>query len=308
MEHKFSKLDLNKLKFSTCVCDLCGSSTSEKKLSVSFLNYEFQFVKCLECGLIYQNPSLERESLNHIYDSLDYWDHKNSDHTGIDMLNYYSYFSENAIRLKTAELRLKMLEVNLNKNSRILDLGTSEGLFLHVAKKRGYKHVYGMDISQPMIEYGKKTYDVDIVNADFEGTWPFETSFDVITCFTTANILQPSRVFANIRSNLKIGGYFYFTFCDAERLVSRILGSRLYAYRPTATTVYSRKTIDLYCKNNGLKIIKIWNDIQIAPIARIAGFVKMPVLSKILKRLNLDNASIKLALPTQYAACAKKIE
>ena len=201
-----------------------------------------------------------------------------------------------------------MLEVNLNKNSRILDLGTSEGLFLHVAKKRGYNKVYGMDISQPMIEYGKKTYNVDIMDSDFEGKWQLETPFDIITCYTTANILKPSRVFINIRNNLKIGGYFYFTFCDAERLVSRMLGPRFYAYRPTATTVFSRKTIDLYCRNNGLKIMKIWNDVQYAPIARIAGFVKIPLIDKILRYLKLENASIKLILPTQYAAYAKRIE
>ena len=49
---------------------------------------------CLNCGLIYQNPSLDKESLFHIYDTIEYWNHKESGRKDSYMHNYFSYLSE----------------------------------------------------------------------------------------------------------------------------------------------------------------------------------------------------------------------
>lgn len=300
----FCNLRTSELKFVKRTCDLCGSNETEPVYSVSFLGLEFSFVRCPVCNLVYQNPVLDKESLERIYETLDYWDHRHKSSNDSTMLNYYSYLGEEEIRRNTAQMRVKSIMKYLPAGSRVLDLGCSDGSFVRVLSEHGYR-ASGIDISNAMISYGRETYGVEIVRSDFEEDWPFDEPFDAITCYATlSNIVNPSRVFANIRKHLHTGGYFFFNFGDCNRLVSRLLKSRLYLYRPTVCTVYSRKTISDYCNKQNLRILKIFNDVQVVPLLRLFGFLRAPLLMKACELLGLEKSNLKMALLTGYTACA----
>jgi len=222
------------------------------------------------------------------------------------MLNYYSYLEEEDDRRRTAKIRIKWMSPYLPKGSRILDLGCSDGLFVHALSESGYR-ASGVDISEVMISYGRKTYGVDISRVDFEDEWPFNETFDAITCYATlSNIINPSRVFENIRRYLRPGGLFFFNFGCIDRFVSRILGSRFYLYRPTAATIYSKKTVMTYCERSGLKLRYLINDIQVVPVARLVGFFRIPGSLWFLKCLGLEDTSMRMWLLTGYTACASR--
>jgi len=59
------------LTFETVSCDLCGSDRQEKVISghdqLTGLPGTFQFVRCLDCGLIRQNPRLVPSALDLYY-------------------------------------------------------------------------------------------------------------------------------------------------------------------------------------------------------------------------------------------------
>ncbi|MDD2689717.1 MAG: class I SAM-dependent methyltransferase [Candidatus Omnitrophica bacterium] len=300
----FCTLRTSELKFVKRACDLCGSKEAEPVYSVSFLGLKFSFVRCPACSLVYQNPVLDKESLERIYETLEYWDHRHKVSAESTMLNYYSYLGEKEIRRSTAELRVKSMMGYLPEGSRVLDLGCSDGSFVRCLSGHGYR-TSGIDISNAMISYGRKNYGVDIYRADFEEDWPFTEAFDAITCYATlSNIVNPSRVFANIRKHLRPGGYFFFNFGDCNRLVSRLLKSRLYLYRPTVCTIYSKKTISDYCNNQSLRILKIFNDVQVVPLLRLFGFLRIPLLMQTCELLRLEKSNLKMALLTGYTACA----
>ncbi len=281
----FSSLDSSKLKFIECVCDLCGNKESQVIYSVYFLGLKFCFVRCCVCGLVYQSPVLDKESLKNIYETLEYWEHKGSANS--TMLNYYSYFEEEDMRRRTADIRINWMAPYLPKGARVLDLGCSDGLFVDVLAKSGYR-ASGIDVSSAMVSYGRKIYSVNIFRADFEEDWPFTEPFDAISCYATlSNIVNPSRVFANVHKHLRPGGYFFFNFGSYDRLISRFLRSRLYLYRPTVCTIYSKKTVTDYCHNHNLKILKIFNDLQVVPLARLLGFFVFRVVLVYLSVLGL---------------------
>lgn len=295
---------MSKLKFVNRGCDLCENKEGIAVYSVPFLGHNFSFVRCSNCGLIYQNPILNKESLGKIYESLEYWEHKQKNGAKSDMLNYYQYLEEENIRRRTAEIRVKWMSSHLKKDARVLDLGCSDGLFVDVLSKTGYK-ASGIDVSSTMISHGRQTYGVDVKKVDFEDEWPFNERFDAITCYATlSNITNPSRVFGNIRKHLRPGGCFLFNFGDYSRLISRLLGSRLYLYRPTACTIYSRKIVNDYCRSYNLRVREIFNDVQIVPMARLVSFFRVPGLIEILKFFGLEEANFKMTLLTGYAACA----
>lgn len=304
-KYGFQRLDVSKLKFVTRRCDFCGNEESQPVCSVHFFGKEFCFVRCPRCGLVYQNPLLDQGSRNYIYETLEYWDHKRACSSDSTMLNYYSYFDEDSLRSRNAEIRKQWISQYLPVNSRILDLGCSDGLFVHTLSKSGYR-ASGIDVSSTMIAYGRRKYKVDYTaQADFENSWPFTEEFDAITCFATlSNIVNPSCVFNNIRQHLRKGGYFFFNFGDCDRLLSRILGSRLYLYRPTAATIYSKKTIINYCRKYGLRVQEIFNDIQVVSLARLLGFFRIPGLIRVIKYLGLEETTIHMKVLTGYSVCA----
>ena len=56
-------LDLSQLEFVMREYDLCGNQDGKLFYSVPFFGRSFCFVRCPACGLVYQNPMLDKKSL-----------------------------------------------------------------------------------------------------------------------------------------------------------------------------------------------------------------------------------------------------
>lgn len=307
MNNIFKTLDQQTLNFIEHSCDLCGSKNSKLLRSVFFLGSKFTFVRCLDCGLVYQNPMLDKESLKAIYETEEYWEHKHKSNTNSIMLNYYSYLEDTDIRKRNADIRIKWIKSCLPQGSTVLDLGCSDGLFVHALLGAGY-NAKGIDASASLIEFGHKRYGVDIVNSDFEDDWPHTQLFDAITCYATlSNFVNPSRVFSSIHKHLKPGGSLFLNFGDYNRFVSRILKSRLYLYRPTACTLYSRKIIKDYLDKYGFEIKEITNDVQEVPLIRLLGFLRIPGLLDFAKLIGVEEKSCRMILLSGYTLRAQTV-
>jgi len=302
MSNIFQNLDVSKLKFVEVTCDLCGSNQFRLAQAVWFLNTEFRFVRCLNCGLIYQNPQLDELSRKHIYETIEYWEHK-SINSSRPMLNYHSYTSDEPALNQTNEMRVKSILSRLKKKDRVLDLGCASGLLVQALNRAGLRAT-GMDISARMIAEGKKR-NLNLIQANFESKWPFDERFNAITCYAClSNFSNASMVFQQIQRHLLPGGYFFFNFGDSQRLLSRILSSRLYLFRPTATLIYSQASIEKYCQNSGLEILEMKTDVQVVPFARLCGFLRIAGLLKIIKSIGLEHLYFKTKLLTGYTSCA----
>ncbi len=300
----FQGLDPSKLNFQPVNCRLCASNSYVLERHVTFLGREFRFVRCQECGLVYQNPQLTEKSLAHIYESLEYWEHRRSAGRDGTMLNYYSYLEETGCRGRNARDRVQWLGRHLSPDARVLDLGCSDGLFVNALAKAGYR-ASGLDISSVMTAHARETYGVDVRQADFTRDWPYDEAFDAVTCFASlSNFFDPAGVFANIRKHLKPGGYFFFNFGDGDRFLSRILGARLYLYRPTVGTIYSLKTVRRFLRDNGFSLREIFTDRQFITLPRLLGFFRIPGALGLTRKLGLQDAVLKLICPTGYQACA----
>lgn len=249
---------------------------------------------------------LDKESRFHIYETFEYWNHKIIDRNDTTMLNYYSYLFDERHRNQTNNIRVRWMRSQLHDNARILDLGCSDGLLVKRLSEAGF-HAIGMDCSHSMVAYGQKKNNVKLIQADFEKDWPFTEPFDAITCYAAlSNFVSASRVFEQIQLHLKPRGYFFFNFGDPHRLVARIFRNRHYLYRPTSALIYSKKVIQKYCQKFGLRVVTMKNDVQIVPLARFFGFLRMPRLLRMLELVGLQDLHFKTILPTGYRVCAIK--
>lgn len=102
----------------------------------------------------------------------------------------------------------------INKDSRILDIGCAMGGFLDFLSKKGFKNLYGIDVSQGYVD---NSYDYDIKFGDAENI-PFENNFfDVVVLDQVMeHIQEPIKAVIEIKRVLNNGGFVCIGVPDAS--------------------------------------------------------------------------------------------
>jgi len=305
MSDGFQTLNPAEIINENVVCDLCHSDQTTPVHQFSWMGYQGHFVKCTSCGLIYQNPRPVAESRFKLFQSLEYWNHQQAQkQRSRDFLNYNSYLGESEWRKRTSQIRLKWITPHIPKGARVLDIGCADGQFADTLAQGGFD-ASGMDISLPMIEAGRKRYDVNLIHGALEGDWPDCGQFDAITCIASLSTFSsPKAVFANVQKHLKKGGIFFFNYGDYDRVLSRMFGARYPYFRLSATYLYTSETIQKYCTQAGLDLRMKWTDMQVIPIIRPFKDLGFPKTAQFMSAIGLDQTMIKVPIPIGYFAYA----
>ncbi|KPJ62036.1 MAG: hypothetical protein AMJ42_00290 [Deltaproteobacteria bacterium DG_8] len=153
-------------------CIICGVKDEE------FLFYTPErIVKCRRCGLIYNNPRLDFESLKKIY-AKEYFVIDN-DNTGTNYKAYANYIEEEPLIIRSMHRRMRRVEALSSGKGCLLDVGCAAGFSLIAAQQRGWE-AEGIDFSSFCVNYarsrGLRVHQGTL--EDFPGK---EESMDVIT-------------------------------------------------------------------------------------------------------------------------------
>lgn len=114
------------------------------------------------------------------------------------------------------ELILEISDYFLKNNSKILDIGCSNGNLLHALKsrhsqKKSIKYL-GIDNEKDMIKYAKKKFkNIDFIHKDIHLFNFNKQKFDLITSYYTLQFIHPSirqEIFNKIYQSLNWGGGF----------------------------------------------------------------------------------------------------
>jgi len=185
-------------------CNLCNSNNTDKLFTVD----SYRLVRCKKCGLVYVNPkpiSTERERINkEIYDSEEY---------------RTRYFQDRKVFEKWFKKKLRNIE-RYCKKGKILDVGTSYGFFLDVARKRGWE-TYGIEKNIPAAHYAREKLGLNI----FEGTvreaeFP-KNFFDVITLWDVLEHTSDPIIFLRtLKTILKKNGLICIQSPNIESLIA----------------------------------------------------------------------------------------
>ena len=123
--------------FESVNCYQCGSNESAFFLKgeedLTGKDGEFQYVKCNNCELVYQNPRISISGIKEFYDT-EYIAHRKKKNWGI-LTPLYEHAMSKHDREKEKLVRSYM---TIDKNTRVLDVGCAVGTFLlHLNKKYG---------------------------------------------------------------------------------------------------------------------------------------------------------------------------
>jgi SAM-dependent methyltransferase len=225
----------------TIDCPLCGGS-SHRTL---FEKQGFSFVRCEECRLVFVNPQVREDVVLEEYrtaETNDLW---------FEVLT-----SERQLALdreKFGEV-LDLLEP-YRGGARLLDVGCSIGLFLDLARERGWEGV-GLEFAPRALAYARETYGLEVLDVPLDEAGFDPESFDAVGLLSVLeHTNEPSRTLADVSRVLRPGGAVYVVVPNVESLACRVLHERartfdgrnhlVYFSPSTLTDLFDRSGFDV---------------------------------------------------------------
>jgi len=252
-------------------CPVCGNS--KKKLYLSLEKY--WFMKCKECGTVYQDHVPEINSLKQRYDEK-YFDYEIKNHGNFHSLQKYTLEDIDFYR-KYAPLEGK----------KILDIGSATGLLLNHFKSLGMEPV-GIEICEESARYAREKFDVEVISKPLEEVKFEENSFDAVHFSHLIEHLQdPAGFLKEVYKILKPGGPIIVTTPRIDSPAYHLYKKDWRSAIPDHLTLFSKKTLSRLIKQTGFTIVfqESWGFIPIG--TRFPKLKKW--LDKKVKQLNLGD-------------------
>lgn len=211
-------------------------------------------VICETCGIIYVGERIAQKNLSTYYE------------VAKDPL----YFFEQKARERTFQRYLSRLEELFPGRGSLLDVGTSTGLFVKLARDRGWEAV-GLEPNKWSVAYARKQYGVAIVKRPFSrGVFPKE-SFSVVTMWDVIeHFTDPVSQLAKVYWYLRPGGMLAFSTVDPESVLARLMGTRWPWYMKMHRVFFSQETAKDYLWRVGFARVEFrshWRSLSLGYLA-----------------------------------------
>jgi SAM-dependent methyltransferase len=209
-------------------CSLCG----EQRLQPLFKprGRDYHVVRCPACTLLYRSPGIRPERLGDLYAG-----------------GYSRFLTGGYARRRQRRYRLVMDAFGPlfaeGGGRRLLDFGCGAGLFLEVARERGFDG-YGVDLSEDSVQRARKKG----LNAHFgaPGDVPEIAAggFDVVTMWSVlAHLPRPVEDLTMLRGLLKEGGMILILTVNANSLLLKAERERWGGFTPNHLKFFSPTTL-----------------------------------------------------------------
>ena len=195
-------------------CVLCGSWTSR----LSYTKFGLDIVRCAECALRFVNPRYPKEVV---------WQRYSEKYFVDEYLPANGVFDgtvNHQRNLARHGATLALLESELGRTGRLLDIGSGAGLFLAAAAQRSWSGI-GVELSSTGVEFARTKLGVDARQGTAESVISLGETFDVVTMFDVIeHLYNPVEVLRLSRSVLKQGGLIMVSTPNYDALSRLVLG------------------------------------------------------------------------------------
>ena len=198
-----------------------------------------RLVRCLGCGLVYTNPQLPAHEMVGLYGEVE-------DRT---------YLENVEARVRTFTYNLDAILQYLPARGRLLDVGSYCGIFLNVARDRGYE-VVGVEPSRWASSYARNHYGVTSVTGTLADV-PREPAFDIVCSWDVLEHLSnPARELALVNERLRKGGIFAFSTIDYENWFPRLMGERWPWMMDMHLYYFDQKVLSQMLERAGFRVVR----------------------------------------------------
>lgn len=179
-------------------------------------------LRCPSCGLLFRRSLPAHAELDEIY-GLEYFKG--------GAVGYLDYVADEDVHRSSARNRLEALE-RVVPRGRLLDVGAAAGFFVDEARARGWDAA-GIDVSEPMIDWGKRTLSAQLERTTLAAPGLPAASLDALTMWDyIEHSIDPVADLARAHELLRPQGVLALSTGDAASLVARLSGSRWHLLTP----------------------------------------------------------------------------
>lgn len=220
-------------------CPVC----SENNEKILFDKEGGSYVKCYQCQMVYLNPVFKDDYLE------DYYRNNHSVQSEV-VENDSDFYS------KLYNQGLDSVENLFTENSSILDIGCSAGVFLDIAKNRGWS-TFGIELNETEFLHcknkGHTVYNADISEVDLAAR------FDVISLWDVfEHIKDGRRYLSDLKQYLNSKGVVFLQIPSADALAARILQQNCNMFDGLEhVNLYSLKAINKLADDCGFDLLSV---------------------------------------------------
>jgi 2-polyprenyl-3-methyl-5-hydroxy-6-metoxy-1,4-benzoquinol methylase len=214
----------------TINCPLC----KKRKTIVLVVSPEYKLVKCKYCGMIWDPKPYG--NLDSLY-RRKYFINQNPKG------GYSNYFEGMKINKKTFHERLLKIKKRVGSKGKLLDVGCALGDCLVEAKKLGWKHPQGLEISKYAYRFAQKR-GLDVKQGSLKSSSFKPNTFDVVLYQDVIeHLVDPLDELATAKKILKPNGLIFLVTPNVEGYWAKLLGTYWYHYKPNEHISYFSETI-----------------------------------------------------------------
>ena len=240
-------------------CRLCGNDQLSLYLTVPMNNKFAYIVRCVHCGLIFQNPMLSDK------ERLEFYAHDYFEHGYLDKENQIGLYNK-------ATLFLDRLLRYCNKG-RLLDIGAASGAYVRCAIDKGLE-AYGVELSPSAVKFAKDYWKVNLSQGTLEEARFHANFFDVvILVHSLEHLPHPLETLVEIKRIMKKTGILYISLPNIASYRAKRLGEKWGALKPAEHLFFfSPKTLRVLLERAGFDIARIDTS---TPIMDLEGLQKI---------------------------------
>jgi 2-polyprenyl-3-methyl-5-hydroxy-6-metoxy-1,4-benzoquinol methylase len=221
-------------------CPSCGSPSHAEL----FVKRGYPIVRCDECALVFSNPQVDESVV------LDEYREGGSNDLWVDVLT-----SPRQLELDRAKFGEILEELEPYRgDGRLLDVGTSIGLFLRLALDRGWTG-RGTEFGRRALAYARDELGLEVDDAPIE---EIDGEYDVVTVLSVLeHVNRPREFLGHVSRLLRPGGAAYFIVPNVDSLACRVLHERAATFDGRNHLVYfSPRTLRALLEREGFDVVR----------------------------------------------------
>lgn len=274
-------------------CPICESTDISDYFTLKSI--QLIALKCKYCRHVFiRNSPICSENIAHYYTMSDFMGNRQLQNKEW-YTNYYSEcfadyerYLDSSETLKQFQQKLIYLDSLYPQRGRLLDIGCATGVFLDMAKKRGW-YVEGTEISNELASYASDKFSlkVNVIDLTKEKFNP-GIQYDVVTLFDVIeHIPYPNLIIKACRDLLRHGGTLLLRTPTEEGLFRDIAKTiyffsfkkmelpMLWFYSFEHIQSFSLTTLKYLLKKHNFEIIKIFREEENLQRINVPAFIKL---------------------------------
>ncbi|GAA4428351.1 class I SAM-dependent methyltransferase [Acidovorax lacteus] len=235
-------------------CPVCGG-TAQQRL---FIKNGGQYMRCGDCAMVFLNPVFTDAAL------ADYYRHNNA-------AQAIAHESEAAFYRRIYGVGLDLVQRYVGTGD-VLDIGCSGGLFLDVARERGWK-TFGIELNEQevVIAQGK---DHQVWNCEIADL-PVDRRFALISLWDVFEHIKDGVGYLRMLAGLLApGGLVFMQIPSADSLAARIMREQCNVFDGLEhVNLYGEVTIGRTAERAGYEIVAVESVIdELKPLMNFLGY------------------------------------